>query len=63
MSEKIWTPQEIAEHFKVQDRAVRRWINEGKLEAFKIGGFWRVKDESLQAFIESSTSTETNKEG
>ena len=57
MNDKIWTPFEIAEHFKVQERAVRRWLNEGKLIGFKMGNLWRIKEIDLLAFIEASGKT------
>ena len=41
----------IARKVNVSDNTVRRWINEGKVEGYKIGGRWYVKKKSLEEFI------------
>jgi excisionase family DNA binding protein len=41
----------IARKINVSDNTVRRWINEGKVEGYKIGGRWYVKKKSLEKFI------------
>ena len=48
----ILTPKEIAEYMKVKDRTVRKWINEARLEAAKIGNRWRIEKEDLEQFIQ-----------
>lgn len=53
MEDEIWTPKEIADHFKVQERAVRRWLNDGKLKGFKMGHVWRVTVDDLRDFIKA----------
>ena len=45
------TPAEIAEKLKVTRRTVYKWIDEGKLRAYKIGVNVRIKREDLDAFI------------
>ena len=40
---KHWTPEEIAEIFKVYVVTVRRWIAAGKLDAIRLpGGGYRI---------------------
>ena len=48
---KLYTIEEIADLFKVTHRAVYKWINAGKLTAFKVGREWRITEEGLQEFI------------
>ena len=45
------TPAEIAERLKVTRRTVYKWIDEGKLQAYKVGVNVRIKREDLEAFI------------
>ena len=41
MSDRM-TISQAAYHFKVSDRAIRRWIDSGKLPATKIDGQWQT---------------------
>lgn len=54
MAETYYTVQEVAEKFKVSDRTVRNWIEEGKLEAFKFGREYRIPETSIQALLQAS---------
>jgi excisionase family DNA binding protein len=45
------TIKEVALRLKVTDRTVRRWIDEGKLKALKIGGAIRITEEAYSDFI------------
>lgn len=45
------TIEEVAKLLKVTDRTVRRWIDDGKLKALKIGGVIRVTEEDYNEFI------------
>lgn len=52
MDEQVfYTPEEIAQRFKVQKRTVYGWIRDGKLKAIRIGNLLRVPEEALQQFI------------
>lgn len=50
---------EVAEQLNVSMRTVTRWIEEGKLPAFKFGKDYRIKSEDLNRFIENSKVTPT----
>ena len=43
MSDKLLTPEQIAERLQVVERTVYRWLNEGRLEGVKLGRLWRVR--------------------
>lgn len=52
--EKLLTPDEVAEKLAVKVRSVNEWLRTGKLKGVKVGRLWRVKEEDLEAFIESN---------
>lgn len=57
MSEiKVYTLEEVAEILKVSRRTLYTYVKEGKLPAVKMGKYWRVSQESLQAFISTGTT-------
>ena len=47
----IYTLREVEEIMGVSQRTLYRWIETGKLKAFKAGGTWRVSEEALQEFM------------
>ena len=51
--EKTYTPQQIAEILQVREYSVRRWLRQGELKGFQLGGRWRVKESDLKAFMDS----------
>ena len=51
---------EVAEQLNVSMRTVTRWIEEGKLPAFKFGKDYRINPDDLNKFIENSKVTPTN---
>lgn len=55
-NEKYYSPNDIAMKFSLKPNTVRKWINEGKLKAIKLGDVWRVPESALQAFIKESIS-------
>lgn len=52
---KVYTLDEVAEILKVTKRTLYNYVKEGKLPAVKMGKYWRVSAESLQAFISTGT--------
>ncbi len=63
MTDKFYTPDEIAQELKVTPQAVYNWITKGKLEAVKIGrivrvpgaAYERLLSEGLQSMKDSVT--------
>lgn len=53
MTEKYYSPEEVAARFNLKPPAIRKWIREGKLKAIKFGRLWRISEEELQRFIEA----------
>lgn len=51
--EDLLTVKQVSILLKVHALTIRRYINEGKLKAIKIGGNVRISRENLQSFSES----------
>ena len=52
---KVYTLDEVADILKVTRRTLYNYIKAGKLPAVKMGKYWRVSQDSLQAFISTGT--------
>jgi len=53
IDEQYYTIEEVAKMLKVAYLTVYRWIQSGKLVAFKAGKQYRIKKENLDGFITS----------
>lgn len=59
---RVYTLDEVADILQLTKRTLYNYVKEGKLHAVKIGKYWRVPEESLQAFISTgSTVVEANR--
>jgi len=54
---EIYTPEEVAKKLKVSEQTIRRYLREEKIEGFKIGNNWRIKEQSFLKFIDNQTSS------
>lgn len=52
---KVYTLDEVADILKVTKRTLYNYVKAGTLHAVKMGKYWRVSEESLQAFISTGT--------
>lgn len=41
----------VAEQLGVTTKTIRRWIDDKKLNAHKLGGVWRIADRDLMEFL------------
>ena len=48
--EKVFTLEEIAEAWKVNTMTIFRLVKKGELDAFRVGGAWRVKESALEVY-------------
>ena len=48
---KVYTLAEVQDILKVTQRTVYNYIKTGKLKAVKMGKYWRVRHEDLDAFL------------
>lgn len=51
MAQELLTIQEVANTLKVSKYTVLRFIHNGKLEAVRVGGGYRVRSEALEQYI------------
>lgn len=52
---KVYTLDEVADILKVTKRTLYNYVKADKLHAVKMGKYWRVTEESLQAFLSTGT--------
>lgn len=52
---KVYTLNETADILKVTKRTIYNYIKAGQLTAVKMGKYWRVTEENLQAFVSKDT--------
>lgn len=50
-TEKLLTVRETAIYLKLKEATIRKWINDGKLNAVKIGKEFRIKLSELNDLI------------
>lgn len=50
---QLLTIRQVADHLQVCERTVRRWIQEGKLRAMRIGRGWRIHPRDLDRLLHS----------
>ena len=51
MISRLYTTAEVAKILQVTQRTIYEYIYSGKLKAVKIGQYWRITEENLNAFI------------
>jgi excisionase family DNA binding protein len=52
VEEQYYTVQEIAKRLRVTRQAIYNWIDEGRLQAVKVGRSLRIPESALRAFIQ-----------
>ena len=58
-----WTTlQEVAEHLKVSEDTVHRWIATRAMPAHRIGRVWRFKLSQVDAWVESGQANEISQD-
>lgn len=60
MEEKYYTIGEVASKLEVHTKTVRRYIYNGKIQALKVGGQWRIYQSALDRYYESSKYSSDN---
>lgn len=63
MTEKYYTPEEVAELLKVSRETVYNWLRGGKLKGVKVFNFWRISESELNRLLQGGmNATKTEKE-
>jgi excisionase family DNA binding protein len=52
--QRLYSPKQVAEICAVDVRTVYRWIESGRLRAYKLGAIWRISEDDLSDFLEKS---------
>lgn len=60
MDDTILTIKEVAGYLKVNERTVYRLAVSGDIPAFKVGGSWRFRKETLEQWIEQQSNQRTS---
>ncbi len=56
MDEHYYSPDEIAVKYNVSGVVVRKWLREGKLKGYKLGGYiWRIPATELDRFVQGGS--------
>jgi excisionase family DNA binding protein len=51
-TERFLTMSETARLLNMSERSIRRYIDAGRIPAYKLPGGWRVRESELEAFLE-----------
>jgi excisionase family DNA binding protein len=61
LEERLFTPEEVGERLSMSKYTITDWLKTGRLKGVKIGKYWRVRENDLQAFIENPPPLEPAK--
>jgi excisionase family DNA binding protein len=59
-SDKMLTVVQVAEWLQVHPDTVKRWLRDGNLKGFRLGGNragWRVRESELERFVRDREGT------
>ena len=51
---QVMTVKEIAEYLDVHPMTIYKYVQEGKMPAFKIGASWRIRRESIKKWMDEN---------
>jgi len=54
--DEMLTPSEVADYLKVPVQTIWRWCRKGTIPAVKIGKYWRIPADELEAFIDAEAN-------
>jgi len=55
---EIMTVSEVANYLKISEVTTYKFVQEGKIQGFKVGRHWRVRRSDLVEFIDKQTMGE-----
>ncbi len=53
-SKQVMTVKEIAEYLDVHPMTIYKYVQDGKIPAFKIGASWRIRRDSIKKWMEEN---------
>lgn len=60
--DEILTIKELASYLKIAEKTAYRYVSEGIIPGFKIGGSWRFKRAEINDWIASKSQKDKNNE-
>ncbi len=64
-ADRLLTVREVAQRLRTSEESVRRWLRQGKLRGFRLGGTrlgYRVSERDLADFLASRVSGQADTE-
>ena len=58
----LFTVEELAERLDVQERTIREYLREGKLQGRKLAGRWYVTDDAIADYFRQGESSAAEEE-
>ena len=58
----LFTVEELAERLDVQERTIREYLREGRLQGRKLAGRWYVTDEAIADYFRQGESSAAEEE-
>lgn len=58
----LLTIEQVAQILNLHSRTIRRYISEGRINANKVGGQWRIKTEDLKRFMGGEAFCKSSRE-
>jgi len=55
---KLYSVEELSEMLDVNERSMRKWLREGKIQGQKLGVKWYVSEEMLKKYFNQSKPEE-----
>lgn len=53
-SKQVMTVKEIAEYLDVHPMTIYKYVQDGKIPAFKIGASWRIRRDSIRKWMDEN---------
>lgn len=63
MTERLLTPEQVADRLSISRLTVMRYLRTGTLRAVKVGRLWRVRESDLEAFLQPPEDREPRRAG
>jgi excisionase family DNA binding protein len=57
MEKNFWNTYELAEYLRISYDTANRMLRTGKIEAYKVGGDWRIRPEVVEKYLEQNKNT------
>lgn len=56
MTEKIFTPEQVAQTLQIHPLTVLKYIKEKKIKASRLGRVYRIREKAIEEFLDKQTN-------